>query len=315
MVCLNFAHLVVVFIDLVVVSSYIYRQLPMRYLPIGFNYKTISNVASLEECYDQINEYSEAIALQYNYTSKVCYSYSSLQSYHIETYPSTYNQTVWYIRDDSECSGCLTGQRAQQLMGQYSYLNSTCIPRYDFQYNDTWGYCSSPCANQNSTSKYGGQVSNYRVGVFTDANCFIMTRPQVIKGADYDCDSVGMPLIYNDIYYCYAVVTLNTTSVTAFSDNACSTILTNGYGVKLIHPLIYGELTLMSSGQGYVGAYYSNGSYVYTDGTALPDNVTWASGYPKGNTFVNLQAIPLTLIDKANWTGVITCMSEAPAIS
>ncbi|CAD5224912.1 unnamed protein product [Bursaphelenchus xylophilus] len=57
----------------------------------------------------------------------------------------------------------------------------------------------------------------------------------------YTCTAViAYRVPFGDSWYCMSLSVYTPNSYTLWSDNYCGDVLTDGYGIKFVHPLVYG---------------------------------------------------------------------------
>ncbi|CAD5231168.1 unnamed protein product [Bursaphelenchus xylophilus] len=311
----SFLYLVVEFVT---DAKVYYRKLPLRFKPISYSAMvTYNNVADINDCVDLLAPQNVAF-IYFSLSQLVCegHMYTVAYGFYTEgeqngTSPVDY---VYYVRDIVSC-GCASGKRTEQLLAQYTFFENICPPFYNMQYDPATRYCFDQASEQNSSSLYGNKFSFYRVGVDFSNNVFMLNRAQAMQTVKYDCDGyLAFATVYNNQWYCYMVVTTGVIDVTAVTRNLCPEGLKDGYPIKIIHPLIYGQIHLQSYDEFITGIVTYNGlNYTYFDNTTLPSGLRWATGEPAGKPMV-IVSDQLELVTVTNSTsGTLTCLGPVTA--
>ncbi|CAD5234113.1 unnamed protein product [Bursaphelenchus xylophilus] len=298
---------IVLLYNLKIVFTSSFRQLPTRFVPVATGVVEKITVTSLEEC-AQIGSNQKIIAIYYDLNS-TCIGYSGIRSYVLGTEEAqTTGQAhfVWYLRDNGGGCGCTTAVRAQQLISDYTYGDTTCSSVSNLKYDANSGYCTARTSNV-----YDTELGYYVVGAVNNGTIYTMTRAQISESVNYDCSEVtpAIPVVYNDIWYCLAIIKTNKSGYQTVRDNICSQYQTNGTPVKIVHLLVYGMVSLFTGNSAVIGLWFNGTSYVYYDNTTAP-SLIWDTGRPTGLRMVTVNRKNFALKDFASNNGTMNCLTK-----
>uniref|UniRef100_A0A1I7SLP9 Uncharacterized protein n=1 Tax=Bursaphelenchus xylophilus TaxID=6326 RepID=A0A1I7SLP9_BURXY len=295
-------------------ASYYFRQLPARFVPWPRTLINQTTATSPEEC-GSIGENAVIVAIVY-YKNGTCMGYNGVLSYHFGTVVAQTNGTnafAWYLRDTGGGCGCADAVRAQKLLNEFTYGNYTCYNGWGLAYDPVSGYCTGKSSAQN-TGIFGTKLAYYTIGATKNDTIYTMTRAQISESVNYDCSEVtpSPAVVYNNIWYCFAIISPSGSDYTLIRDNACAKFQTNGTPVKIVHPLVYGLISFHTGTAAIAGIYYNGSQYVYYDNSTLPNDILWDSGYPTSAhlRMVTVDRVNLSLQDVATNKNVINCLTK-----
>ncbi|CAD5224593.1 unnamed protein product [Bursaphelenchus xylophilus] len=283
-------------------------------------------VGSLQDCIDRGAKNTSVILLKYNKKTGACVGYR----YYIGVQYYANTDTVVNFVRSHRCLSRVSIEDAERLIVENLFANDICMqitfedgsfsPGFSYNYDTTSGYCYQPYGIDSSNTSYTGPYKNWQVGIMIDKfnskdyDSYVMTRGQMMMMAKHTCEPyMSDRLYYGGNIYCYNYT--KSMKITNNVGNPCVNVLTGGYPLRLNNSMLYGKI-YGYSGQSYRPfsglVTYDGRTYVYSDNTTVPANVTlnWKKGYPNGKQIAVMNA-NLQLFDQNSITGVVHCMSDA----
>ncbi|CAD5224914.1 unnamed protein product [Bursaphelenchus xylophilus] len=295
-------------------AKIVFRKIPVKVTVYGNILLYNLTISDPNECATVAGPNANATIIKYFQDKGYCeiynggLSYSLSTSWYAVTGKAAYTQ---YVRSRGMCS-CADGTDGERALIDFVYYENACIPAYDFAYDKATNYCVGQSSAQGVSDNYANGYGLWRTGATSNYTLFYMTRAQATQMTKYTCTAVvSYRVPFGDTWYCMSLAAVTPNNFSLWSDNYCGQVLTDGYGVKFVHPLVYGFVYVFSQAKGVTGlTTYDGSTYVYNDNSTVPSNLTlpWASGYPKGNPYVFVTK-QMTLQDSNTNTGnYLNCM-------